>query len=60
MSKLSGKVAIKGIENFAPVGLAVGDLIELSLELRGEAEVEQVVEILDQPVGDQFADLLGG
>ncbi len=46
--QLAGEVAIKGVEHVAPVGLAVGDLVELPLELRREAEVEQVVEVLHQ------------
>ena len=56
--ELAGEVAIKGIQHLAPIRGAAGDLIEFLLELRGESEIEQVVEILHQSIGNELADFL--
>ena len=42
-----------------PRGLPFGDVVELLLQLRGEADVHDVAEVLHQVVRDHLADLLG-
>ena len=42
-----------------PLALAPGDLVELLLHLRGEVDVDEVAEVLDEQVGDDDADRLG-
>ena len=39
--------------------LAAGDLVEVLLHARGEVEVDEVAEVLDEQVGDDLADVLG-
>ena len=46
-------------EDLDPVGLALGDVVELLLHLRGEAHVHDVGEEVHQDVGDHHPDVLG-
>ena len=57
--KATGKVAVELVEQPLPRLAAVGDLVEVSLHAGGEGVVEQVREVLHEPVRDQLANLLG-
>src|SRR6266567_1779691 len=46
-------------DHLDPRRLGLGDVVELLLHLRGEADVDDVAEVFDQDVVDHHADVLG-
>ena len=56
--ELAGEITVELVEHWSlPLGITLGDLVELTFHLRREAVVEQVFELLDQPLSHQLADL---
>ena len=52
--KLIGKIAEEAVENFLPLCLMAGNLIEAVFHLRGEVIVHQLAEVRFQTVGDNL------
>ena len=57
--KLAGEIFVELIQHFTPGDITFGDTVKFSFHLRRETIVEQVFELLDQPVRHQFANLFG-
>ena len=53
------KIVVEGIQHATPLPLSQSNLVEFLLHVRSKRIIEQVTEVFHQPVGHQFADLLG-
>ena len=49
--------AVELLERLRPIQLAVLDLVELALHLRGEADVEDPGKVRDEEIVDELAEL---